>query len=206
MRGLSSVRRHGLLAATERTVARSSRPATDALPEDPAEAVAALFLAHSRSLVGLARLLVDDVATAEDVVQDAFAATWRHWSGIRDPEAALPYLRTAVLNAARNRLRHRMRGGRVVSADGAAELVADPHDDVDALERRHVVLTALRTLPYRQRQVLVLRYYLDHTEEQVAALLGLSRGAVHQHAVRGSASLAARLAELARPRPSEEAT
>jgi RNA polymerase sigma factor (sigma-70 family) len=99
-----------------------------------------------------------------------------------------------------------MRGGRVVSADEAAELVVDPHDDADALERRHVVLTALRTLPYRQRQVLVLRYYLDLSEAQVAATLGVSRGAVHPHAVRGSAALARRLGDLAGPRSSEGAT
>lgn len=118
--------------------------------EDVDEALTALFLVHGRGLVGLARLLVDDLATAEDVVQDAFAATYRRWTAIRTPESALPYLRAAVVNYA---------------------------------------LAALRALSYRQRQVVVLRYYLDLSEAQVADQLGLTRGAVHRHAVRATDAL-----------------
>ena len=153
------------------------------------DALAALFLVHSRALVGLARLLVDDLATAEDVVQDAFAATYRRWWAIRTPDAALPYLRVAVVNHARKRIRDRQHGGRVVGelpdrADSGARM-----DSFDALEQRHVVLAALRALSYRQRQVVVLRYYLDLSEAQVADQLGLTRGAVHRHAARATEAL-----------------
>jgi RNA polymerase sigma-70 factor (sigma-E family) len=144
---------------------------------------------HSRGLVGLARLLVDDLATAEDVVQDAFAATYRRWSAIRTPEAALPYLRVAVVNHARKRIRDRQHGGRVVAdlpdrADSRVRI-----DSFDALDQRHVVLAALRALSYRQRQVVVLRFYLDLSEAQVADQLGLTRGAVHRHAARATDAL-----------------
>jgi RNA polymerase sigma-70 factor (sigma-E family) len=166
---------------------RGGRP--DGIPaEGVDEALAALFLVHGRGLVGLARLLVDDLATAEDVVQDAFAATYRRWSAIRTPEAALPYLRVAVVNHARKRIRDRQHGGRVV---GELPDRADSRrtDSFDALEQRHVVLAALRALSYRQRQVVVLRYYLDLSEAQVADQLGLTRGAVHRHAARATDAL-----------------
>src|SRR6476661_5795448 len=81
---------------------------------------------------------------ADDVVQEAFAATYRRWSAIRTPEAALPYLRVAVVNQARKRIRDRQHGGRVVAdlADRADSWVRT--DYFDALDQRHVVLAALR--------------------------------------------------------------
>ena len=162
----------------------------DGFPADDVdEALAALFLVHGRGLVGLARLLVDDLATAEDVVQDAFAATYRRWSAIRTPEAALPYLRVAVVNHARKRIRDRQHGGRVVGPPADRSDSPARTDSIDAVEQRHVVLAALRALSYRQRQVVVLRYYLDLSEAQVADQLGLTRGAVHRHAERATVAL-----------------
>lgn len=179
-------------AATPGTdTADPRRPRTS---ETADEALAALFLGHSRALVGLARLLVDDLATAEDVVQDAFAATYRRWASIRTPDAALPYLRAAVINHARKRLRDRQHGARVTALDPVDH--ADPDSATDALERRHVVLAALRLLPPRQRQVLVLRYYLDLPESQIADQLGLTRGAVHKHATRAAESMRTHLGHL----------
>ena len=181
-----------------RLIRAGARPGTDAgppgrpsAPESADEALSALFLGHSRALVGLARLLVDDLATAEDVVQDAFAATYRRWTSIRSPDAALPYLRAAVVNQARKRLRDRQHGARVSALDPVDH--ADPDNATDALERQHVVLAALRRLPPRQRQVVVLRYYLDLTESQIADQLGLTRGAVHRHATRAAETLRTRL-------------
>jgi RNA polymerase sigma-70 factor (sigma-E family) len=181
-----------------RLIRAGARPGTDAgplgrpsAPESADEALSALFLGHSRALVGLARLLVDDLATAEDVVQDAFAATYRRWTSIRSPDAALPYLRAAVVNQARKRLRDRQHGARVSALDPVDR--ADPDSATDALEHQHVVLAALRRLPPRQRQVVVLRYYLDLTESQIADQLGLTRGAVHRHATRAAATLRTRL-------------
>ncbi len=175
----------GALARPRRVGGRRDGFPTDGVDD----ALAALFLVHSRGLVGLARLLVDDLATAEDVVQDAFAATYRRWSAIRTPEAALPYLRVAVVNHARKRIRDRQHGGRVVAdlADRADSRVRT--DSFDALDQRHVVLAALRALSYRQRQVVVLRFYLDLSEAQVADQLGLTRGAVHRHAARATDAL-----------------
>lgn len=103
---------------------------------DPGEVLTDLFVVHSRALVGLARLLVDDQATAEDVVQDAFVATFSRWSNIRDPEAALPYLRSAVINHARKSLRSRQHGGRVsLPQPGEPEY---PGPGTDAVERGNV--------------------------------------------------------------------
>lgn len=161
---------------------------------DPGEVLTDLFVVHSRALVGLARLLVDDQATAEDVVQDAFVATFSRWSNIRDPEAALPYLRSAVINHARKSLRSRQHGGRVsLPQPGEPEY---PGPGTEAVERGHVVLTALRTLPYRQRQVVVLRYYLDLSEGQIADQLGVTRGSVHRQLARAAGTLRTELDEL----------
>src|SRR3954453_7179561 len=70
------------------------------------EALVALYTAHYRSLVRIAALLLHDTAAAEDVVQDAFVAMHASWRRLRDPEKALAYLRQAVVNRARSRLRH----------------------------------------------------------------------------------------------------
>lgn len=183
-----------LIRAAATSGVDSGAPDRATAPESADEALSALFLGHSRALVGLARLLVDDLATAEDVVQDAFAATYRRWAAIRTPDAALPYLRAAVVNQARKRLRDRQHGARVSSIEPVDR--ADPDSATDALERQHVVLAALRRLPPRQRQVVVLRYYLDLPEAQIADQLGLTRGAVHRHATRAAESLRMHLGDL----------
>jgi RNA polymerase sigma-70 factor (sigma-E family) len=155
------------------------------------DAVSNLFLAHYRRLVGLASLLVDDRETAEDVVQEAFASLHRRWRLLRDPNAAVAYLNKAVVNGGRDRLRH---GRRVVAVLprmvprteelSSAEQDAVEHDEADRLWR------AITELPTRQRQVLVLRYYLDQSEAEIADTLEVSRGSVKRHASRGLAALA----------------
>ena len=137
------------------------------------DAGATLFRTHHRRLVGLASLLCDDQATAEDVVQEAFAGLYRRWWQLRDPHNAVAYLNRAVVNGGRDHLR---RGRRAES---------------DRLWQ------AIRSLPRRQRQVLVLRYYLDQSEAEIADTLAISRGSVKQHASRGLAALA-RSTEVAR--------
>lgn len=165
----------------------SAEPALGSLGRD--QAVTALFRVHHRRLVGLARLLVGDLPTAEDVVQDAFAALHRRWRWLRDKDAAAAYLERAVVNAARSQLRRRR-----VRADST--VVPQPEDagsaetePVRGDEHRHVV-AALATLPARQREVLVLRYLLDRSESEIAEVVGIPRGSVRQHASRGIASLA----------------
>ncbi|MFF0837830.1 MULTISPECIES: RNA polymerase sigma factor [unclassified Streptomyces] len=151
---------------------------------------------HRRlSLVRLAVLLVDDLPTAEDVVQDAFTALFRrhgHRLGsLDDPEA---YLRTSVVNGARSVLRRR----RTVRAHvPEPERHAPPPEEHVLLHEDHQeVLAALRTLTPRQREVLVLRYWSHLTEAQIAATLGLSRGAVKSTASRALDALGRRLEGL----------
>ena len=155
------------------------------------DAVANLFVAHHRRLVGLAALLVDDRATAEDVVQEAFVNLHRRWSHLRDPSAAVTYLNRAVVNGGRDRLRHGRRGTALLprmvpvpEGRPSAEQDAVRHEEADRLWR------AITALPYRQRQVLVLRYYLDQSEAEIAETLEVSRGSVKRHASRGLAALA----------------
>lgn len=149
------------------------------------EALEQLYAAHWRQLVRLSVLLVRDVGTAEEVVQDAFVAVHARWSRLRDPDRALAYLRQAVVNRSRSTLRHRA----VVARHAATERPGDTADPTPDSDRREAVLDALRALPDRQREVLALRYYLDLSEAEIADALDISRGAVKSHASRGAATL-----------------
>lgn len=158
---------------------------------DGSAVVSEIFVAHHRRLIGLAALLVDDRQTAEDVVQDAFAALHRHWGRLRDQNAAVTYLNRAVVNGSRDVLRRGLRGRRATlrlvprsEALESAEQGVVTHQDADRM------WASVTALPMRQRQVLVLRYYLDQTEVEIAETLGISRGSVKQHASRGLAALA----------------
>jgi RNA polymerase sigma-70 factor (sigma-E family) len=170
---------------------RRERPIPDPTATwDADAAVDQLYAAHYRQLVRLSALLVRDVGTAEEVVQDAFVAMHGKWSRLRDPDKAAAYLRQAVVNRSRSVLRHR--GVESRYAERHLGVVTDePGADEAALagDRRAQVLDALRALPTRQREVLALRYYLDLDEATIADLLGISRGAVKSHASRGAATL-----------------
>lgn len=161
------------------------------------EALEELYAAHWARLVRLAVLLVRDVGTAEEVVQDAFVAMHRHWRRLRDPDRALPYLRQSVVNGARSQLRHRAVVERHVRAEAARATAADSvaEDTTDVAARRDLVLAALGRLPERQREVLVLRHYLDLSEAEIAAAMGISQGAVKSHASRGAAALRTHLGD-----------
>lgn len=165
--------------------------ATEALPHDRDGAVSALFVGHHARLVGLARLLVDDLPTAEDVVQDAFTSLYRRWPWLRDKPAALSYLEAAVANGAKSSLRRRrtVREARLerpgVSPSAESTVVASADHQVLRL--------ALTRLPLRQRQVIVLRYYLGWSEAEIADRLTISRGSVKQHASRAMSTLSSQL-------------
>ena len=162
-------------------------PPAELVGVDADAAVEQLYAAHWRQLVRLATMLVRDQAAAEDLVQDAFVAMHGRWSRLRDPDKALAYLRQAVVNRSRSALRHRVVVDRHLrSATPTDVTVAGPGL---AGSRRDAVLTALAQVSERQREVLVLRYYLDFSEAQIADALGISRGAVKAHAHRGSAAL-----------------
>jgi RNA polymerase sigma-70 factor (sigma-E family) len=154
---------------------------------DADTAVDELYAAHYQRLVRLSVLLVRDVETAEEVVQDSFVAMHGRWRKLREPDNGLAYLRQTVVNRSRSVLRHRG-----VRERHTPHVVPDQRGaDEDALvaERRRQVLDALRGLPGRQREVLALRYYLDLSEAEIAETLGISRGAVKSHASRGAAAL-----------------
>jgi RNA polymerase sigma-70 factor (sigma-E family) len=151
------------------------------------DAVTALYAAHYRYLVRLSALLLRDVAVAEEVVQDAFVAMHGNWRRLRDPDKALAYLRQAVVNRSRSALRRR-----VVEQKHAPLPMPDaPSAEYGALGtlEHEAVIAALRELPPRQREVLVLRYYGDLSETEIAGTMGISRGAVKSHASRGMAAL-----------------
>jgi RNA polymerase sigma-70 factor (sigma-E family) len=154
---------------------------------DAEQAVTAMYSTHYRSLVRLAALLVRDVATAEEVVQDSFIAMHGAWRRLRDNDKALSYLRQSVVNRSRSVLRHRV----VVDRNAPKPAPDMPSAEQGALTllERTAVVTALRSLPPRQREALVLRYYGDLSEAQIATTMGISRGAVKSHTARAMASL-----------------
>lgn len=146
-----------------------------------------LYRDHYRPLVRLASLLLDDRAASEEVVQDAFVALFRRWDSVADPTKRLAYLRSAVLNGARSRSRRRLVRRRLALAPPGTRESAE----AGALrsEDRRAVLKALRELSDRQRDCLVLRYYLDLTEAEIAVTLGISAGSVKTHTHRAMAAL-----------------
>ena len=157
----------------------------------PELAVIELYSVHYTSLVRLAAMLVRDTPTAEEVVQDAFIAMHDGWDRLRDTEKALAYMRQAVVNRSRSVLRHRM----VVERNQPKpppDMPSAEHGALTLLERSAVV-AALRELPERQREAIVLRYYADLSEAEIAATMGITRGAVKSHTSRGMAALRAAL-------------
>ena len=155
--------------------------------------VSALYRMHALALVKLAVLMTGDQPTAEDVVQDAFLGLYRRWQTLQDVDKAVGYLRSSVLNGCRSvhRVRFRRQG-----------ITLDPPEPADSAEAEALlgeahreVLAALRRLPPRQREAVVLRYYLDMTEEQAAQAMGVSKGTVKSATSRGIAALARLLKE-----------
>ncbi len=163
-------------------------------------AVIELYTIHYRSLVRLALLLVRDEPTAEEVVQECFIAMHDGWDRLRDEEKALSYLKQAVVNRSRSVLRDRS----VIDRNAAKPAPDLPGAEQGAmsLPERSAVITALRGLPDRQRQALVLRYYADLSEAQIAEMMGISKGAVKSHTARGMSALRAAL-EQATSQPAD---
>jgi RNA polymerase sigma-70 factor (sigma-E family) len=167
-----------------------------------AGAIAELFRDHHAELVRLALLMVGDLPSAEDVVQDVYASLHRRSAQGRAQtvEAPLPYVRAAVLNGCRSVLRRRGIAHRVGLAHRASltdetTVRASAESEVMLSEDRRQVLGALARLPRRRREVLVLRYYLGLSEAEIAAVLGISAGTVKSTAARALAALARDLGE-----------
>ncbi|GAB3459602.1 SigE family RNA polymerase sigma factor [Streptomonospora sediminis] len=169
------------------TMVAGAPAAPVAVDWDADQAVTQLYSTQYRPLVRLATLLVRDIATAEEVVQDAFVAMHGAWRRLRDPNKALSYLRQSVVNRARSVLRHRA----VVEKHAPKAMPDAPSAEQGAMGEleRAAVIDALRDLPTRQREAIVLRYYGDLSEAQIADAMGISRGAVKSHTARGIAAL-----------------
>jgi RNA polymerase sigma-70 factor (sigma-E family) len=186
------------LAWTEQDPGRA-RPGTGSAgqgsaPAEPAHgmaeadlAITAMYDTEYRSLVRMSAVLLGDVGSAEEIVQDSFIAVHAAWRGLRDIDKGVHYLRRTVMNRSRSLLRHRV----VVDKHMPASEPDMPSAEQAAIVRlqRAAVIAALRTLPTRQREALVLRFYLDLSEEQVAATMRISQGAVKSHTARGKAAL-----------------
>jgi RNA polymerase sigma-70 factor (sigma-E family) len=157
--------------------------------------VTALYQAHALSLARLALVMLGDAAAAEDVVQDAFLGLYRRWDRLTDPSGAQSYLRTSVLNGCRTALRRRARHGFLSDGTDAhdAASAGPSQESAEATvvhgEEHRAVLAAIRRLPARQREALVLRYYLDLTEDQTAEAMQVSRGTVKSSTSRAIAAV-----------------
>ena len=154
---------------------------------DADRAVTELYSTHYRSLVRLAALLIQDVATAEEVVQDSFVAMHSGWRRSCGSDKALFYLRQSVVDRSRSVLRHRAVADRN-APEPPTEMPNAEHGAIVLLECSAVV-AALRALPPRQREAMVLRYYGDMSEAQTASVMGISRGSVKTHTAAAMSAL-----------------
>jgi RNA polymerase sigma-70 factor (sigma-E family) len=164
---------------------------TEVAPADVDALVRSLYAEHAPSLVRMARLFVDDRNAAEDLVQEAFIRLARHAHRIEDRNKSAAYLRSIVLNLARD---HNRRG--LVSLrhrPPADEEQATAEDEVLLRDDQRLVIDALRELPLRQRDCVVLRYYFEAGIQEIAETLGISQNSVKTHLKRGLAALERRL-------------
>ena len=173
--------------------------ATDLPPPAPlsasasAEAVTALYRTHALGLIRLAVVMLGDRPAAEDVVQEAFCGLYRRWHSLSDTGNALSYVRSSVINGCRSALRKR-RLPRGLRWEPAGE---SPESAVLISEEHQEVLAAMRRLPVRQREAVVLRFYLDLGEEEIAASMRVTRGTVKSTTSRALAALGKMLGEQA---------
>ena len=156
---------------------------------DARAAVTALYQAHAVGLIRLAVVMIGDRHAAEDVVQDAFAGLYRRWTHLSGQDRALGYVRASVVNGCRSRLRAKVRDERLAAASQATSAVASAEQAVLIGEEHAAVLAALRRLPHRQREALVLRYYLDLSEPEIAVSMGIGKGTVKSTTSRALAAL-----------------
>jgi RNA polymerase sigma-70 factor (sigma-E family) len=155
-------------------------------PPDAEIAIEALYQAHALSLIRLAYVMLGDRPAAEDVVQEAFCGLYRHWEHLAGPERALSYVRSSVLNGCRSALRRRVVRRALVTFQPPAVSA-----EAAALsgEERQEVMRAVRRLPARQREVLVLRFYLDLPDGEIARLMNIRPGTVRSAAARALETL-----------------
>lgn len=156
---------------------------------DADRAITAMYSMQYRSLVRMSAGLVGDISTAEEVVQDSFIAVRGAWCRLRDVDMAVHYLRRSVVNRSVSVLRHRIVADRH-APQHEPDMPSAEQGAIAQLERS-AVISALHALPPRQREALVLKYYLDLPGGQVASAMGITQGAVKTHAARAKAALRA---------------
>jgi RNA polymerase sigma-70 factor (sigma-E family) len=137
--------------------------------------------------LGIARLLLGSEADGEEIVQEAFVRVSSRRERLLDTDAAPAYLRATVVNLSRSSIRRRVVARRYEPS--TQPLVKSAEDAALLSEERRAMLEAIRRLPRRQRECIVLRYYLDLTEPDTADALGISVGAVKSYSHRAIAAL-----------------
>lgn len=157
--------------------------------------VETIYHAESSSLVRLARIFTDDRAGAEDIVQEAFIRLFHAADRITDRAKSVPYLRSIVLNLARDHNRRGLMSLRHQNSMVDRRVPEPPEDQIARHESQTQVIDALMELSARQRDCLVLRFYMDLKESEIAATLDISANSVKTHCRRGLAALAAALGE-----------
>lgn len=162
-------------------------PSSGLRADDADHAMDLLYKAHYRPLVQLAALLVTDVATSEDIVQESFAALHGMWYMLSDTGngTALSYLRREVI------LRSRSAPRLPVAGDMPAPRRPGDNHQAGPPRPDSAVMAALRALPAGQREIMVLRYFAELSEAEIASATGTSLAAVRSHTARAMSSLRA---------------
>jgi RNA polymerase sigma-70 factor (sigma-E family) len=173
----------------------ASRPEPAPQAGSAEQAVTELYQAHALGMIRLAHIMLGDRQSAEDVVQDAFCGLYRRWSGLADTASAVHYVRSSVLNSCRSALRRRRSSQAGYRKLGQQPTVLSAESAALTSEERREVMAALRRLPARQREALVLRFYLDASAEEAAATMGISASSVRSATHRALATLARMLQE-----------
>jgi RNA polymerase sigma-70 factor (sigma-E family) len=191
---------HGPAAVDTAGTPAAARPPVSAAAAGPpvstAEgAVTALYQAHALGMIRLAHIMLGDRQSAEDVVQEAFCGLYRRWSHLSDQGSAVHYVRSAVLNHCRSVLRRRTTSHAPRDLTSHAEPVRSAESAVLTREERDEIMRAVRRLPPRQREALVLRFYLDLSAEETATTMGISPSSVRSATHRALASLGRMLQE-----------
>jgi RNA polymerase sigma-70 factor (sigma-E family) len=170
-----------------------ARPAAGPGGHEVDDLVRDLYQAHALALIRAAKLLLRDQPSAEDAVQDAFLGLYQALPRLRDHDQIMPYLRAAVINRSRSMLRSRRRA--LLRQVHHEPPMSSAESAAMAGENQRAVMVAVARLPRRAREVLVLRYYLDLTDQEIAATLKVSRSTVTSTASRGLAAIAHELRE-----------
>jgi RNA polymerase sigma-70 factor (sigma-E family) len=159
---------------------------------DPEAAFRSFFEAQHADLSRLAYLLTGESAVADDLAADAFVEMWRHWARVEAADNPVAYARGIVANLARQWIKRQSRERAGLLGLGRMRRDRAEPDTVAVLDVRE----ALRRLPPRRRECVVLRYAFDVPEREVAELLGISVGAVKSQASRGAAQLSSFLQDM----------